>query len=345
MKNKAKVSIAIFDNVSIVDSLEDEELFVFPVYQSAEANPVIDYLIERKSLKEIKKAIASNERAGTVKIFKDKEGKKYMLYWVASQKVNSIAILSDMLSAALKTGAKEIAMSLIGVDEFGYSESSCIVEESSFYETFLSSHPDMTINLYVPDREHRLQSGIHEAAFGDEKMVYYERESDYSADRPTIYLDANAIGSYLDYYLAYISARIEAGCQIPIFGHLNDNIDDRIEALNWMFRAATGIEYKFSRFSGKQKGKDGKDYYPRPSKEIALLTVMVLDMTYEEAKECLNYFGYGFAAFDNVDRYVAYALRNFERPLNIKAIDHEIKKRFGASAALLDSKKPEGKKQ
>jgi O-acetyl-ADP-ribose deacetylase (regulator of RNase III) len=205
-------------------------------------------------------------------------------------------------------GYQQVTIPLLGIDTNGYSNNQSFETAISVIGDYSLKNPKMDFTLAFPAPGDANEKAM---AILAKKVI-----------RPVnIVIDERKIHSYWDYFLAYIAARKKSGA--PIDGIANEA--EFSHALYNHFVASSTMAH----WKGLAKSKDKKsDYYPVPGKSILFLICLLLDMSYEEAKNCFFYFGYGLSVFNPIDAYYLDILKNPRD--EIDTINDQLIKQFGS---------------
>lgn len=227
----------------------------------------------------------------------------------------------NVLNKAAELGRKDIYLPLLGIDTNGYSEDESFEILKEMVHVFQDKNKDISVTavLTLPG------------------ATYVDR-LDKGKAKPTphhffIAMDDTKNDSYWDYFLTYIDKRNQSGTPIA-------QITNEKQFTNAL--VAEGIKSsQMSKWKGKVKDKTGGFYYPVPAKKLLFLIVCVLDMSYEEARDCFFSFGYGLTRFQDVQAFYIEILKNPRDKL--KTINDQLVRKFGASASLYAEDKSDDK--
>lgn len=335
-------------------------LYVLPYYKTNKTDPNIRSVLRLNLEESLKSEILSDHSTGDIiKI----QAQTKTAYWLLclSEGISDFALaaaLNNVLSHIEASNHKSIVIGQLGLIEYGCeNEEKWKRKQNSLMEAFANSHPGTLMTMVIPGDDYRPLEGNH---FGD-GIIPEDKEDTDPKDIPQlsshhqIALNTRIMKSYVDYFSSYIDAR-EKQYEI-IYSYSGNNIsnlkDLQTELKEFENRDRVESFAKWSHdTSKKQKKKWSKrksgNYCPVPSKQKLKLIIMLLDMNYDEAVACLNFFGYGLARFDKQDQAFTYIIKGgldsdsnptWPRPINIKMADETLRHRFGNSAGLLQKKK------
>jgi hypothetical protein len=140
--------------------------------------------------------------------------------------------------------------------------------------------------------------------------------------------------SYWAYLVFYTDERAKSGYPIK-------NITNEDELKIGLYETGCFVSSQFSKWKNKQKsktsenGKRGAYYYPCPSKKYLFLICLVLDMSFEEAKDVFFAFGYGLSKFDKVEAFYLDILENTPRD-DLERINQELVQEFSTKEGFWD---------
>lgn len=321
-----------------------ESLLVAPAYIGKGDDPIVKELINR--FPEYRAKILSPHSPGDVLDFFWGH-QTILLYYLPVGKENVLDFaFQDIFKEIIDRKAKTIAVSLFGIFEYGYDEGKSRNLWLHSVEDFLRKNLKIAITSVTPPLQYRPANskGVRTDSLEDEKK---EIKSSHLTHQPIV-LKQSEIKCYRDYFKQYIKSRdslqqyirTEDGPVRKGFGKSLTQIS-ALDDLGWVLAEylipvsrRNDKPYPMSKWAGKAKDKNGKVYSPKPSKEMLKLIILVLDMNFDEAIHCLNFFGYSLAAFDEEDKAFSYILTHWEPPLSPYKVHLALVKRFGASAGL-----------
>jgi hypothetical protein len=255
----------------------------------------------------------------------------------------------SVFEAALKEGASEMTLPLLGIDTNGYEEKDSFKAFHKVASKFAAKHPDFLIRLVLPNPD-----------MPDNRMcMRLESERSYGIlsgprvpviTHTPIVIAKSQANSYWDYLVTYIQERTKAKHPIPEIRDESAFIEDLC--------AYSVSASSMSKWKGKAKAKVGKGtgkpfkatgkrktkaeieqesyYYPKPAKKLLFLIVLILDMTYDEAIQCFFAFGYGLSQFEPVEEFYLDTLEDYPRDEDIYDINQKLIDRFGVKEQLFD---------
>lgn len=234
----------------------------------------------------------------------------------------------SVFEAALKEGASEMTLPLLGIDTNGYEEKDSFKAFHKVASKFAAKHPDFLIRLVLPNPD-----------MPDNRMcMRLESERSYGIlsgprvpviTHVPIVIAKSQANSYWDYLVTYIQERTKAKHPIPEIRDESAFIEDLC--------AYSVSASSMSKWKGKAKAKVGKGtYYPKPAKKLLFLIVLILDMTYDEAIQCFFAFGYGLSQFEPVEEFYLDTLEDYPRDEDIYDINQKLIDRFGVKEQLFD---------
>jgi O-acetyl-ADP-ribose deacetylase (regulator of RNase III) len=212
-----------------------------------------------------------------------------------------------LLNEIKAQGWQKIVIPLLGVDTNGYTVEQSFVAATHVLGDFAARNPKMSLTLAVPAPG---DANERQMAIFVKKVV-----------RPVnVVIDESKVYSYWDYFLAYIEGRNRSG--VPIDDIKDEN--DLSHALRSYFVSSSTMAH----WKGSQKSKDKQSaYYPVPGKPVLLMIVLLLDMSYEEAKNCFFFCGYGLSPFNKIDAFYLNILQNPRD--DIEGINNQLIEHFG----------------
>lgn len=317
-----------------------EGLLIIPKFISAKPDPTISYLLNNQFI-DGESSFACLQSPGDISFCP----LPFVSLLFISITEGQNDLLNDYFSEVGKhikeLNIKDVHFGLLGISEFGYDEPKARILQEKWINNFLEENPEYNITFVIPDDEHRPQRGKH---LGDEPLNDDEIDDTpvpKSLDHHTVTLALNSIHSYRDYLESYILARNR---HTEIIRHEEDISVNSIKELGYLLGyyltpSTPNKPYPMSKWSKPQKGKDGSQYCPKPSKQLLKLIIILLDMSYDEAIACFNFFGYGLARFDKEDIAYEYMLKKWPKPIDPLKADKTLTKRFGTKAAIIIKEK------
>lgn len=320
--------------------IKGADLYVLPYYTSTKTDPTIKEIME--GLDPAKKAEMTAKRTSG-QIIAISNGPDSEIWLLCLSEGAPHFVIKSAFGMLLKELAKRdfhnVVFAQLGLIEYGCdNEEKWKRTQSEAIETYAESHPEAKFTMVIPGDDYRPIEGEHigEGILPDANAKPEDILD--NASHHNIALNTRNIKSYKDYLKQYIAARGNQMELITTFsGETIESVADLQEELRKLELRDT--KENFSRWANPTRDKKtGKLYYPVPSKQKLKLMILVLDMSYEEAVACLHFFGYGLARFDREDVAFTYMLRNnldWPKPIDVIKADATLRKRFGASAALI----------
>ena len=326
-------------------------LYVLPYYKTNKTDPNIRSVLTFNLEPSDKAAILSEHKTG--EIVKIQLTVKTSVWLVClSESVTQFAlksVLTSVLREIEKTDFKSIVIGQLGLIEYGCEdEEKWKRAQNASMEAFVSDHPSVTMTMVIPGDDYRPQTGEHLGngiipEDGDD--VKPEDIAEISTHHQ-VALNTRTIKSYCDYFVQYIDARCRQ------FELINTHSGGTIEELKDLQKELREYELRdrlesFAKWDHAVPKKiGGVPYYPVPSKQKLKLIILLLDMSYDEAVACLNFFGYGLARFDREDIAFTYMLKtnegHWKKPIDIRVADATLRQRFGSAAALIVKQNKKG---
>ena len=313
-------------------------LVIIPCYISPKPDPTIDYLLANEFLEDKSKLAGLNSPGDTLFCPSTSLGVSLLLVLLSEGQNDLLNDYFFQLGEEIKKiNIKDVTFGLLGVNEFGFDETKARILQEKWIKGFMDENPEFDFTFLVPDDEHRPQQGQH---LGDGPLSGDEIDDTpvpKSLDHHTVTLALNSIHSYREYLESYIQARYRAREFIRQKEDLSlGSLKDLGYALSYYLTPSTPNKpYPMSKWAKHQKGKDGKLYCPKPSRQLLKFIIILLDMSYDEAVACLNFFGYGLAYFDKEDVAYKYMLTHWPKPIDPLKADKTLTKRFGKKAAII----------
>ena len=328
------------------------DLYILPYYfESQKADPNIRNLFPNLESATQSMILSSDHKTGEI-IETEYSGKSHAWLICLRESISNMALSAVLHKVLLELGKsryRTVVIGLLGLIEFGcQNETAWRYMQQKAMEDFAKSHGDYSLLMVIPAIDYRPTSGRHLG----EGILPQGNESDddipKGSNHHQIALNLREIKNYRHYFDQYIKARGNGNELIYVAGKENATIESVFDLQDEL----KDIEHRdkkenFSKWANKTKDKKTKrEYYPVPSKQKLKLIILLLDMSYDEALACLNFFGYGLARFDDEDRSFAYILKNGEhwkRPFDVTVIDETLRHRFGAKAAIIAKQKGKGR--
>ena len=321
------------------------ELFVLPYYKTAKGDPNINAVLSSGIEPSDKAMILSEHKTGEI-IKLQLTAKSFVWLICLSENMSHFAlklVLTSVLNELDSAPYKSIVIAQLALIETGYeNEEKWKRAQNADMEAYADKHPDVFLTMVVPGDDYRPRSGKH---FG-EGIIPEEGDGSNPEDvqpnsshHEISFNDFKPVRSYVGYFEAYIDARERQQFLISTHsGGYIESLDDlRKELKEYEGRDRLENFRKWEHPAPKKKGKGV--YCPAPSKQKLKLIILLLDMSLNEAKECLAFFGYGLARFDKADMAFAYILKTNEgvwkKPLDVREVDKSLCKRFGNEASII----------
>ena len=331
-------------------TVKGTDLCVLPYYKTNKRDPNIQTVLTSNLESSDKTQILAEHKTG--EIIKIQWTTKTALWLVClSESVTHFAlktVLTNVLHEIESTTNQSIVIGQLGLIEYGCDdEEKWKRAQNAAMEDYVKSHPGIFMTMVIPADDYRPHSGKH---LGD--AILPEDDGTILEDIPTtsthhqVALNTRTIKSYREYLVQYIDARCR---QYEIINthsgrFIEDIADLQMELKDYELRDRLESFAKWAHATPKKAG--GTPYRPVPSKQKLKLIILILDMNYDEAVACLNFFGYGLARFDREDIAFTYIIKTNEgawkKPLDIRVADATLRKRFGSKAALIVTQKKKG---
>jgi len=327
------------------------DLYVLPYYKTTKNDPNIRAVLAFNLESSVKAEILAEHKTG--EIIKIQLTTKTAAWLVClSESVTYFAlktVLKSVLNEIESTSYKSVVIGQLGMIEFGCdNEEKWKRAQNADMEDYVAKHPDVTMTMVIPGDDYRPQTGEHlgNGIIPEDGEDINPEDIAESSTHHQVALNTRTIKSYKDYFVQYIDARCR---QYEIIntcsgGTIEDISDLQKELREYELRNRLESFSKWDHAAKKKSG--GVSYYPVPSKQKLKLIILLLDMSYDEAVACLNFFGYGLARFDREDIAFTYMIKTNEgawkKPIDIRVADKTLRKRFGSGAALIIKQNKKG---
>ena len=336
----------------------DQELYILPVYHLGKGDPNVQEFLSYIENADDRARLVSPHSLGEIEEFTLGDGEQAIAVYLedTDQEMVLASVLDEIFSLIEEKGCKDVAIAQLGIIEYGYTdETKWANYQSKKMLDFAKKHKGVNLTFVVPIDDTRPVSGEH---IGDGILPVAKADVDDYENLPLaqehhlVSVPIKQVGSYADYFRVYIYRREQQ--MFVIRPNPGETFDDcGIHSLRDLqrnlayYEGRGGKNENFSKWNKPVKDKKtGALYYPVPSKQKLKLIIAMLDMSLEEAEECLHFFGYSLAHFDEEDQAFKYILQrgdHWPKPLDIVRVNATLKKRYGKKAALyVDHKK--GKK-
>ncbi len=329
-------------NISIENSfILDEkkcDLVILPLYlvPNIKDDPIIHELIETYLSNHSEEIFKKKHTPGTrIELYSPISEKNYWLYVIPVNMDNFIPSLMIQIQTDISDSFfKNIAISEFGIREYAFKETDLLPLQKLFWEKFSENEPKKNIIFYLVDDNHR----PHDSEAKEDEELQDGKPSlgpSIKVERNEVIINEKKVENYLDYFRQYIQKRTEN--KDYIHSSLINTIYDMKDFLKVACQNFTLVTHKrlnHSKWSHTYKDKKHKHYCQAPCKQTLKYLVLLLDMSEAEAKACFNFFGYGLSAFNREDVLFLRVLRNWDRPLDIDAIDKTLRHYYGKKASL-----------
>ena len=334
-----------------VFKVKGTDLYILPYYKTTKADPNIQTLLSFDLEPSARTLILGEHSTGDIlKIHLTTKTDAWLV--CLSEAVTHFALQTVLLSVLREIEAssyKSIVIGQLALIEFGYeNEEKWKRAQSAAMEDYAKKHPGVCLTMVMPGDDYRPHTGKHlgDGIIPEDDDTTSPDDIPESTTHHQVALPLKSIKSYCDYLVQYIDYRSRQ------YELINTCSGTSIECLDDLRKELQEYEGRnrlesFSKWSHKAPKKSGGvSYYPVPSKQKLKLIILILDMSYDEALACLNFFGYGLARFDREDIAFAYMIKTNEgawkKPVDIRVADATLRKRFGAGAALIVKQNKKG---
>jgi hypothetical protein len=316
-------------------------LVIFPVYISSKSDPTVAGFIEN-FFPDKKEEILCHHDAGDTLVFPFGKEETFLVYYLPEGQETILPVVyNDVAKEILNSKAKDVSIALFGSSEYGYDETKNIFEQEKWLKHLVATNPTLNIHFVVTDDDHRPQQGKHmsDGPVSAEEETVDERAIPKDLTHHLVTIDLDRLHSYREYFAAYIDGRSTS--KEFIRSTTDQGILDTRDlgySLAYYLQPNSMKPYPMAKWGKPQKGKDGKIYAPKPSKQLLKFIIILLDMSYDEAVSCLSFFGYGLAQFDKEDMAFKFMLKNWPKPIDPIRADKALVKRFGRKASIINDK-------